>query len=112
MEQKYLKSLNIGTLKENWSLVSSEVNLFTYWNFVRNTTHLPNFHRDHHEIKIIKPSDKKLEIIKRKTEKQLFSIETEQDILFVLSADERGIFFKNNLLQTFHFLDKDIVKTF
>ena len=109
VEQKYLKSINIGTLRENWSLISSEVNLFTYWNFIKNTTHMPNFHRDHHDIKIIKPTDKKIDIIKRKTDKQLFSIETDEDILFVLTADERGIFFKNNLLQTFHFLDKDIV---
>ena len=41
--------------------------------------------------------------------KIIFSVETEEEIIFVYSPNENGKFYKNLLVSTFNFLEQDLV---
>jgi len=127
LQQKILKNINMHIFRENWQIISSSINLYSYSDFLMNSSNLNLKNEEkvdfcyfkkificfllkaHPEITIIKTSDKKLNILRNSDKKIIFSLETEEEIIFVYSQEENDKYYKNILVVTFHFLESDLV---
>ena len=128
LQQKILKNINMQIFRENWQIISSSINLYSYVDFLKNssTLNLKNeekvdhflfliflifYLKTHPDITIIKSSDRNLNIMRNSDKKIIFSLETEEEIIFVYSQDENNQYYKNILVTTFHFIESDLVNT-